>query len=56
MSIDTSMVCCNCRHCIRNHDDKHHMTICRCEKYNIYLSYVEVMSGSCVRWEERREE
>ena len=50
MSVENSKVCCNCRHCIREHDENYDMIVCRCERYNRYLSYAEVMSGFCKRW------
>lgn len=57
MSVETGKVCCNCRHCIRSHDDKYDMTVCRCEIDNEQLSYMQVMAGWCKHWsKERREE
>lgn len=50
MSAENGKVCCNCRHCIRIRDEKYDMIVCRCEVYDAYLSYVEIMSGYCKRW------
>lgn len=57
MSEKNGKVCCNCRHCIRSHDDKYDMTVCRCDIDNERLSYMQVMAGWCKHWsKERREE
>ena len=50
MSVENEKVCCNCRHCIREHDEKYDMIVCWCKRHNRYLSYAEVMSGFCKRW------
>ena len=54
MSVDNGKVCCNCRHCIRRHDDKYDIIVCRCDVHDRYLSYAEVMSGWCRRWAKER--
>ena len=56
MSVETGKVCCNCRHCIRNRDEKYDMTVCRCEKYDRYLSYAEIMSWCKARKEKDEKE
>jgi len=50
MSAENNKVCCNCCHCIRSHDDKYDITVCRCDVYDRYLSYAETMSGWCRYW------
>ena len=54
MSAENGKVCCNCRHCIRSHDDKYNITVCRCEKHDRYLSYADVMIGCCRHWAKER--
>ena len=57
MSAENGKVCCNCRHCIRSHDEKYGIVVCRCEKYdNRYLSYAEVMAGWCRHWAKEQED
>lgn len=56
MSAENGKVCCNCRHCIRSRDEKYDMTVCRCEKYDRYLSYAEVMDGWCKAWKKEQED
>lgn len=53
MSAENKKVCCNCRHCIRRRDEKYDMIVCRCEKYDRYLSYAEVMGGLCKGWKKK---
>ena len=55
MSVENGKVCCNCRHCIRSHDDKYDIVICRCEVYDRYLSYADVMASVCKRWAKKKE-
>lgn len=55
MSEETGKVCCNCRHCIRSRDEKYDITVCRCKKYDRYLSYAEIMSGWCKAWKKEKE-
>lgn len=55
MSVENGRVCCNCRHCIRSRDDKYNMIVCRCEVFDRYLSYAQVLAGCCERWEEENE-
>lgn len=55
MSKENRKVCCNCRHCIRRRDEKYDMIVCRCEKYDKYLSYAEVMGSLCDAWEKEKE-
>ena len=55
MSAENKKVCCNCRHCIRRRDEKYDMIVCRCEKYDRYLSYAEVMGGLCKGWKKEKE-
>ena len=55
MSEENGKVCCSCRHCIREHDEKYDMIVCRCEKYDKYLSYAEVMGSLCAAWEKEKE-
>jgi len=54
MSVDNGKVCCNCRHCIRSHDDKYDIIVFRCDVHDRYLSYAEVMRGWCRRWAKER--
>lgn len=54
MSAENGKVCCNCRHCIRSHDEKYDITVCRCEKYDRYLSYAEIMGGWCKAWKKEK--
>lgn len=56
MSAENGKVCCNCRHCIRNYDEKYDMTVCRCEKHDLYLSYPEVVGGWCKAWKKEKED
>ena len=55
MSVKNGKVCCNCRHCIREHDEKYDMIVCRCEKYDRYISYAEVMGDLCKGWKKKKE-
>lgn len=55
MIAENNKVCCNCRHCIRSHDEKYDIIICRCEINKIYLSYEDVMGGWCRHWAKERE-
>lgn len=50
MSAENGKVCCNCRHCIRSHDKKYDITVCRCEISKTYLSYAEIMGSWCRHW------
>lgn len=54
MSVENGKICCNCRHCIRERDEK--ILYCYCEIYKRYLSYVEVMGLWCRRWAKEKEE
>lgn len=51
----SNKVCCNCRYCIRSRDAKYNIIVCRCEMYDKYLSYAEVMAGWCKAWEKEQE-
>lgn len=55
MSVETGKVCCNCRHNIRSYDKKNNMIVCHCEVHSQYLSYMEVMEGSCRHWAKEKE-
>ena len=55
MSVENGKVCCNCRHCIREEDETHHIH-CRCEVENRYLSYMTVMDWWCRHWSKERKE
>ena len=50
MSAENGEVCCNCAHCIRSHDEKYDITVCRCKKYDRYLSYAEAKGVWCKEW------
>lgn len=54
MNEENEKVCCNCKHCIRKHDDIYDMTVCQCEKDDRYLTYAEIREGSCEDWEKER--
>ena len=56
MSVENEKVCCNCRHCIRGHDEKYDMVVCYCEVNKVYLSYAEVMAGWCSGWKGEQNE
>ena len=56
MSAENGKVCCNCRHCIRSRDEKYNIVVCRCEVFDRYLSYAEVMASCCERWAKVKEE
>lgn len=56
MSKENRKVCCNCGHCIREHDEKYDMIVCRCEKYDKYLSYAEVMGDWCKGWKKKEKD
>ena len=56
MSAENGKVCCNCRHCNRVKDEKYNVTICRCNIYNRYMSYAQVMEGWCKHWAEEKED
>ena len=51
MSVDTSKVCCNCKHCIRSRDEKYDMIVCYCDVHKMYLSYAQVLGSVCGDWE-----
>jgi hypothetical protein len=55
MSVKNGKVCCNCRHCIRNQDKKYNIVVCRCEVFDRYLSYAEVLTSCCKRWAKEKE-
>ena len=50
MSAENGKVCCNCRHCIRERNEKTLYTICHCEVSGMYLGYASVMVGWCRHW------
>jgi hypothetical protein len=54
MSAENVKVCCNCRHCIRERDEKTLYTHCHCEIDKRYLSYVEVMEWWCRKWAKKK--
>lgn len=56
MSVETGKVCFNCWHCIRSWDEKYNITVCRCKKYERYLSYAEAMFGWCRHWVKEKSE
>ena len=56
MSAENGTVCCNCAHCIRSHDKKYDIIVCRCEKYDRYLSYAWVMGGWCNEFKKKEDE
>lgn len=41
--------CCNCRRCIREHDEHGNCT-CHCEIDDHYIGYVECFEGWCRHW------
>lgn len=55
MTVDNGRVCCNCDHCIREHDYIFG-TVCHCEEDEHYIGYTKCMSDCCERWkpEERK--
>lgn len=53
MSVENGKACCNCRHCIRSLDEKYNIIICRCEVFDRYLSYADVMCGWCKAWKKK---
>ena len=55
MSAENGNVCCNCRHSIRNRDEKYGVIVCRCEKHDRYFSYAEVMGSRCNAWKKEKE-
>ena len=55
MSAENNKVCCNCRHCIRSHDKKYDIIVCRCEVHDVYLSYARVMGSVCKKWVNEKE-
>ena len=56
MSVENGKVCCNCRHCIRERDEKTLYTRCQCIVDSHYLSYMTVMEGWCRHWAREKEE
>lgn len=58
MTVDNGRVCCNCNHCKRTEDDAYGIVLVHCDAHHVYLSYADVMAGSCERWkpEERKDE
>lgn len=54
MSVENGKVCCNCRHCIRQWDDKKHSEWCHtyCDIDQHYIGYVECHTGWCKHWSE----
>lgn len=55
MSAENGKVCCNCRHCIRRRNKKYGIIACKCEKYDRYLSYAEIMGDWCKAWKKKKE-
>ena len=55
MSVENIKVCCNCRHCIRERNEKTLYTICHCEVSGMYL-YASVMVGWCRHWSKEKGE
>ena len=55
MSVDTGMVCCNCRHCIRERDEETLYTRCHCEVDGKFLPYTTVMEWWCRRWAKEKD-
>lgn len=55
MSAENGKVCCNCMHCIRSNDQKYKIIVCRCEVFDKYLGYAEVMASCCERWAKEKD-
>jgi hypothetical protein len=55
MSAENGKVCCNCRHCIRERDEKTLYTYCHCEVDGGFLPYVDVMGFWCRKWAKKKD-